>query len=198
VDRHRAARVDDAVDLPDVGQRRQAADLVEGLERVGDRDREQAAGLERRARAAQEARTPVRSAEELGGLHRHQDQPEAPLAEVEVAGVGHDRLDRQPGRPRAQRGEQVGRAVERDDAVALAGEMERHAAGAGADVEDRSRVADREVAPQREVLGVRAALDVVPDDLRDVRFLGPCGAHAKLLPAAPRATSTSRSASIAV
>src|SRR3954462_113690 len=42
VDGHRAAGVDDTVDLAEVRQRRQAADLVEGLERVGDRDREQA------------------------------------------------------------------------------------------------------------------------------------------------------------
>src|SRR4029079_13794437 len=97
-----------------------------------------------------------------------------------------------------RRGEQVGRAVEGADAVALAGEVERDAAGPGADVEHRAGVADREIAPQRQVLGVGAALDVVPDDLGHVRVLRPGGAHAKLLPAAPRATSTSRRPSIAV
>ncbi len=140
----------------------------------------------------------VGAAEQLDGLHGHEDQAEPPLAEVEVAGVGRDGLDRQPGRAGAQGGEQVGRAVERDDPVALAGEVERHAPGPGADVEHRPGVADREIAPQRQVLGVGAALDVVPDDLGHVRVLRPGRAHAKLLPAAPRATSTSRSPSIAV
>src|SRR4051812_3069352 len=195
-DADRAAGVDDAVDLADVGQRRQAADLVERLERVGDRDREQPAVGEVRAGAAQERRAAGGAAEELDRLHRHEDQREAPAAEVELARVGRDRLDRQPDRPRAQRGEQRRRAVERDDRVPARREVQGDTAGAGADVEHRAGLPSGELAPQRQVLGIAGALDIVPDDLGHMRARA--RGHAKLLPAAPRATSTSRSASIAV
>ena len=72
------------------------------------------------------------------------------------------------GRPAprsAQRGEQLGVAVERDDLVAAAREVERDAAGAGADVEHGRALAVGELAPQRQVEVVGAALDVVPDDV---------------------------------
>ncbi len=44
-----------------------------------------------------------------------------------------------------------------------AGELERDAAGAGADVEHRAAVPLGQLAPQRQVLAVAAALQVVPD-----------------------------------
>ena len=149
------------------------------------------------ARAAQERGPALGPAEQLDGLHRHEDQPEAPPRRGRSR-ARRRRPSRPAARPRARAARRAASA-ERSSATTSwprAGEMQRHAAGAGADVEHRAAVDGREVAPQRQVLGVGAALDVVPDDLGHVR--GPGGAHAKLLPAAPRATSRSRSASIAV
>ena len=45
------------------------------------------------------------------------------------------------------------------------GEVERHPAGAGADVEDPTAILGGQLAPQRQVGAVGAALEVVPDDL---------------------------------
>ena len=105
----------------------------------------------------------------------------------------HDGLDRQVAGARAQLVGQLGLEVDGDDVVAPPREVERDAARAGADVEDRPARRGRQLAPERQVGGVAAALDVVPDDVLGsvvVTRTTPC--------AAPRATSSSRSASIAV
>ena len=107
---------------------------------------------------------------------------------VELARVGRDGADREARGALAQGVEQLRAAVERDDLVAAAGEVERDAPGPGADVEHRRALAVGQLAPQRQVEVVAAALDVVPEDLGHVNE--PC--------TAPRATSRSRSASIAV
>src|SRR5919201_2968119 len=188
----RSTGVDRAVDLADVGQRRLRVLLVEGVERVGERGRDQAAGGEVGAGAAQEARPPRGAPEQLDGLHRDKHEREAP-PEVEVTGVGARGLDVEAAGAGAlpQRGKQLGVGVERDDLVSARGEVERHAAGAGAHVEHGPAGFCGKLAPQRQVLAVGAALDVVPQHGR------PRG-HENELPATPRATSTSRSASIAV
>ena len=74
--------------------------------------------------------------------------------------------------------------------MARTGEIERHPAGAGANVEDRVAVALGQLPPQRQIGAVGAALQVVPDDVGR--------AHDHALLASPRATSSSRRASIAV
>ncbi len=131
-----------------------------------------------------------RATEDLHRLHRDEDQREAP-PEVECTRVRADRLDGQPAGPRAQRVEQRLLGVERDDLVTAPGEVERDAPGSGADVEHRAADDVGERPPGVEVRVVGAALEVVPDDV--VR-----AAHANDPSAAPRATSSSRSASIAV
>lgn len=145
-----------------------------------------------RAGGAQEAGAPGR-AEQLDGLHRREDEPEAPAGQPEGAAVGDDGLHGEPARcgPHLQLGEELGVDVERDDVMALRGEVERDAAGPRADVEDRPGLGGGELAPERDVGVIGAALDVVPDDVGARR-------HANEPSAAPRATSSSRSASIAV
>ncbi len=91
-------------------------------------------------------------------------------------------------RARLELREQVGVEVERGDVVAGAGEVERDPAGARADVEHRARLLRGELAPQRQVGAVAAALDVVPADR----------AHRQYSLAAPRSESRPRSSSSAV
>ena len=188
-DRDRPARVDDAVDLAHVGQRRLGVLGVEALEGIGQRDREQPSWGEVLAGAGEEGGAAV-LAEELDGLHRDDHEREAP-PERERARVRGDRLDRQAVRALAQRVEQLGFHVERDDGVPAPGQVERDASGPRPDIQHRAWRVRRELAPERQVLVVAAALEVVPQH-RGGR------AHANELPATPRATSRSRSASMAV
>ena len=132
----------------------------------------------------------VASAEQLNRLHRSHDEPEAP-AEVEVPGVGKDGLHREAVGAVAQGGKQGGIGVERDDLVSAAGEVERDAPGAGADVEHRPAGLLRERAPQRQVVDVAAAFDVVPDDAE-------IDGHTNDPLVTPRRVSSSRNSSIAV
>ena len=116
--------------------------------------------------------------------------PNGGPAELEAGGVGLLGADRDAGRLGAggELGQQLAVEVERGDVVAVAGEVERHAPGAGADVEHRARLGLRQLAPQRQVGRVAAALDVVPDDR----------AHRQYSLAAPRSESRPRSSSSAV
>ena len=90
-----------------------------------------------------------------------------------------------------EHGEQLAVAVERGDVVPVAGEPQRDAARAGADVEHRAARLARQLAPQRQVGVVAAALDVVPDHVRG-------DAHRQYSFAWPRRASSSRSSSSAV
>jgi hypothetical protein len=148
-------------------------------------------------------------AQELDRLHRHDDQGEALLAEVEARGVGLGDRDVELLRDRAvvQRREQVAVAVERDHGVAGARQVQRDAPGARPDVEDRAARLARQRPPQRQVGLIAAALDVVPDDhrrrgqrqrrLRD-RAQVPASRHRQYSSASPRWASSSRSSSSAV
>ena len=135
-----------------------------------------------------EAKKPLALGQQLDRLHRHGDEREDALAGVEGRGVGDDGAHRQAVGALGQRGQQVRVDVERRDLVAGAGEVERHAPGAGADVEHRAAGLVRQLAPQRQVGGVGAALDVVPDHL---------GVH-RQYSSWPRRLSTSLSSSSAV
>src|SRR6202162_5898430 len=86
-DRGRLARVDDSIELADVGNRnRKALPRVIELERVADRDRDQASGDEVAPGAAEKLDPSPLSAEQLDRLHRDDDQREA-LLELERASV---------------------------------------------------------------------------------------------------------------
>ena len=80
--------------------------------------------------------------------------------------------------------------------VAVAGELERGAPGAGADVEDRAADPLRERPPEQEVRRVAAALQVVPDRLG--HGLRPAGSGDQKAPTCPRRCSSWRSSSSAV
>ncbi len=99
--------------------------------------------------------------------------------------------------------------------MAGASEIERHPAAPSANVEDRVALALGQLPPQRQVGAIGATLQVVPDNRRGerrpqgdgiaagrgghrrgARVLR--GAHDHALLASPRATSSSRSDSIAV
>ena len=95
------------------------------------------------------------------------------------------------GGARLEDAEQLGVEVERGHGVAGVGEPERDPPGAGADVEDAFRGVARELAPQRQIGLVAAALDVVPDGV-----LG--DDHRQYASAWPRRVSSSRSSSSAV
>jgi hypothetical protein len=156
----------------------------------------------------QEARAGLRR-QELDRLHRHRDQPEAPLAEVEARGVSLHRLDVEPLGSGAlgQRRQQQRLGVERGDGVAGVGEPERDAAAAGTDLEDRPRGLARQPAPERQVDPVAAALDVMPDHdggrrpgqrrRRKGSQVAAAG-HRQYSSAWPRSASSSRSSSSAV
>ena len=97
-------------------------------------------------------------------LHRHEHQRE-PATQREVTGVGDHRLDGQPRAAVLQGLQQLGFGVEGDDAHAAGGEIEADATGAGADVEDGAARLAGQRSPQRQVLLVGAALEVVPECL---------------------------------
>ena len=81
------------------------------------------------------------------------------------------------------------REVEGDDVVTGARQLERYPPGPGADVEHRPAGGGRQLAPELEVLGIGAALEVVPERER---------AHVNDPVVTPRRASRSRSSSIAV
>ena len=138
--------------------------LVEAVQRVGQRRGEQPAGLEVLQRAAQERRAPIRPSEQLQGLHRHEHERE-PAAQGELARIGDDGLDRQPCGAVLQRSQQRRVSVQRDYRRTTGGEIERDATGAGADVENRAPGLAGQCPPQRQILAVGAALQVVPQRL---------------------------------
>jgi hypothetical protein len=112
--------------------------------------------------AAEERRAAGAPAEQLQRLHRHDDQPE-PAREREPARVGDDGLDLQAHRAPAQRLQQRRVGVQRDHRGAAGGQVEADAAGPRADVQDRPAGLVGQRAPQRQVLGVPAAIEVVPE-----------------------------------
>ena len=91
-----------------------------------------------RARGREEAARAC-GVEQLDRLHRHDDQRERLLAEVEAGRVGLAPLivEVLGAGALGQCGEQLAVAVERGHVVARARQLQRDAAGAGADVEDR-------------------------------------------------------------
>ena len=147
--------------------------------------------------ARAQRRNPSRPAgpQQLHGLHRRHDEREVAPLQREVA--------RHRRRPSARPGPR--RAARRSSSASSAGSMSSATTSwprrARSSVTrpvpaPTSRIGPLrrggELAPERDVGVVAAALDVVPDDV-----LG-AGAHANDPVAAPRATSSSRSASIAV
>ena len=149
------------------------------------------ARAQRRKRAA--ARRP---AEQLDRLHRHEDQREA-AAEVEVARVGARRSRRGSPRGALARARRAarGRGRARRPRGRGAARSSVDAAGARADVEHRAAVRRR---PARATAAGPRRSRRTRGRARCTTAVGAGRAHAKLPPAAPRATSTSRSASIAV
>ncbi len=167
-----------------------AAGAIERLERGDDRTGEQATGAQVGARAPQESHPLGHAAEQLEGLHRHEAQGEVAAGKLERPRVRAYALHLLLAGPALQRSKQVGVEVERGDTMARTGEIERHPARAGADIEDRVTVALGQLPPQRQIRAIGAALQVVPHDLGR--------GHDHALLASPRATSSSRRASIAV
>ena len=161
---------------------------------LGDRDREAPAGREVAPRAPQERDPAVAAAEQLDRLHRHDAQREPPAPRSNVAGVRAHGVERELTGALGELVQQLVVEVERGDAVAARGEVERDPPGAGADVEHRVAVLAGERAPQRQVLGVAAALEVVPDDVQ--RRARSC--RCQNCATCPRAASSSRSSSSAV
>ena len=173
------AGVAHAADLVDVGKRRQGVRLVEAVHRVGQRRDQQPAGLQVLPRAAQERRAPGAPAEQLQRLHRHEDERE-PAVEGEVARVGDHGLDGQPGGAVLERPEERRVDVERDDRRAASRQRKGDPAGAGADVEHRTAGLVGEVMPERKILAVVAALEVVPEDVeRCGEIANGAGVHAR-------------------
>ena len=135
--------------------------LVEAVQRVGQRCGQESAGLEMIQRAAQERRAPARSSEQLQRLHRHEHERE-PAPQGEPPRIGDDGLHRQPRGAVLQRLQQRRLSVQCDHRHPTGGEVERNATSARADVEDRAPSLAGERPPQRQVLAVRAALQIVP------------------------------------
>ena len=121
----------------------------------------------------------------------------APASREVAAPCGPTVCDRPAGGLRAlvQRRQQLGVDVERDDLVPGAREVQRHAPAARPDVEDRTAGGGGQLAPQRQVRRVAAALEVVPDHLGSLQGRP---RSSPVLRRAPRRASSSRSSSIAV
>jgi hypothetical protein len=186
----REARVDPAVALAHVRHRRQRVAGRHALVHGRDRGGEVAAAVQARCRRGDHLRAAGRPADDLEELHRGDREPEARF-EAQLAGVGGHSLDLEPalGRPATQLVEQLRVAVHGGHRVTVGGQVERQAAGAGAQLEHRAADPVGQLAPEREVDRVRAALHVVPDHRvaqSDHRL------------ARPRRASTSRSSSSAV
>jgi len=164
---------------------------VERLDVLDERARKHALRAQVGAGRAQECESPARPAHQLDRLHRHQAEREVRAREAKVARIAPDRADGQSDSALGERGEQHGVALQGGELMAIARELQAHAPRARADLENRGPARDvvGDLAPEREIHAVQTALEVVPDHLRR--------AHHALL-ASPRATSSSRSASIAV
>ena len=77
--------------------------------------------------------------------------------------VGDHSLDGECPGAVAERSQQLRIDVERDQLGAARGEVERHAAGSRADVEHAATGLGGELPPQREIVAIRTALQVVPE-----------------------------------
>ena len=139
------AGVQRAVDHELVGQRQQDVLVVEGLQRVDERDRHEPARRDVRAGAAQEPAAGRRGRSSctvcIGAMTSAKSRRASAKSAASATTVAHVQA-LGAGAP-LELGQQRGVDVERDDVVAAAREVERDAAGAGADVEDRP------VAPRR-------------------------------------------------
>ena len=119
---------------------------LEQLELVGERDRQHARRAQMlHGRSRRNAARPGRAAEQLDRLHRHDAQREprgrATNARASATTVAHV----EPVGARAQLREQLAVEVERRDLMTGARQLERHAPGAGADVEHRAAVSSAEL-----------------------------------------------------
>ena len=154
------ARVDPTVDLPHVGERRRRAiGLGHALE---DGCGETAAGAQRSGDTTQAGEALGSVGQQLQHLGRGDDQPHL-LAEREVARVGDHRRQWQRGAPLAQRGDQLGVAVEPDCREATPGQVHDDAAGPTAKLQYRPAGVPGQLLPEDQIGAVAAALDVVPD-----------------------------------
>ena len=157
------------------------------LAQVGERGGERPTGVEVRVHAPEHGNARVRAAEYLRELHRRDGEREGAV-ELEVARVGAH--GRHLGRALREFGEQLGVEVKGDELVAPRGQVGGHAAGAGAQVQDRAVRRLGELAPQEQVGVVGAVLHVVPGHRG--------GRHSDHRFARPRSASRSRSSSSAV
>src|SRR5689334_8029853 len=142
--------------------------------------------------------------EQLEELHRGQDDVEL-APQFEAARVADDgsRADVAGRGALAQLRRQPWIEVETCNAVPGRRQIEGHAPGAAAEIEHATRAirsggARGEVAPKAEVGAVGAALEVVPDDRRDLRGQRAQRVHSQNGAAWPRAASSSRRSSRAV
>ena len=111
------------------------------------------------------------------------------------AGIGGHGAHRQVARPVAQRADQRGLGVDPGHLVPGRGQVQGDPARAAAEVEHRPAGLRGQLAPQRQVRAVGAALGVVPGDRQAV---GGHRAHSDHLRARPRRASAPRISSIAV
>lgn len=139
--------------------------LVEAVQGVGQRGDEQPVGSEVIQGAAQERHPTGRASQQLERLHRHEHKRE-PALEGERPPVGDDGLHRQASGAVLQRLQQRRVGVQRDDRDAPSGQVERDATGARPDVEHGAAGDAGQRPPQRKVLAVAAALEVVPEHIR--------------------------------
>ena len=149
------------LDAADVGRRELARQLAEVLHRGGDGEREQPAGGEvRRAALRNAARSGSSCTVCIGTAMSAKRRPSAKTCASAVT------LEPERGRlgTGAERGEHARLAVERRDGESVPREVERDPPCARADVEHRAAVLLGELAPERQVGLVAAALHVVPDD----------------------------------
>jgi hypothetical protein len=134
---------------------------VEGVHRVGKRRGEEAARSQVGARTPEKRIAAGRSPEQLQRLHRNDDQRELTV-ESKVTGVRHCRGDGETLAAPRQGGEQRRTGVEGNHLDTAGGELEGHPASTGADVEQRAARAIGEPTPQRKILRVAAAFQVMP------------------------------------
>jgi len=138
---------------------------VEGIEVGDDRARQQPARTQMRLRPREEGGASCRAAQQLNGLHRHDAQREVAAAQLEGACVAHERAHGHALGALGERAQEDRVALQRGHAMARAREVQCHSSRARADVQDRAGARLGELAPQRQVGTVAAALQVMPDDL---------------------------------